>query len=169
MHQILNLVGVLSYMYEMGYDLQILKRAILGFRLEKNRLEVKEFNNRIVIDDSFNSNYKGFIEALNILSDSKGFRILMTPGIVELGKYKLEFSEKLVEYIVNSSDAVILIGYFQTKELFNRLIKYNIEVYLARNFMEGYEMYLAIARTYDKSSLLIENDLPDLYRVGFLW
>ena len=77
--------------------------------------------------------------------------------------------DNLVEYIVRSCNCVILVGYYQTKRLFDKLILYNIEVYVARNFMEGYEMYLSIARYYKESSLLIENDLPDLYRIGFLW
>lgn len=168
-HQILNLVGVLSYMHELGYDLSILRRAVKSFKLEKNRLEIKNFNDRVIIDDSFNSNYKGFVESLNVLKYSKGTRILMTPGIVELGKYKTDILERLVSNIASSCDVVILVGYHQTKYLYYKLIDYNIELYMVRNFMEGYEMYLALARNNKKSSLLIENDLPDLYRVGFLW
>ena len=168
-HQILNMIGVLAYLNEEGYDLNVIKKAMIGFKLEKNRLEYKKIKDRIIIDDSFNSNYKGYVEALNLLNNSLGYKILMTPGIVELGKYKNELMDNLVEYIVRSCNCVILVGYYQTKRLFDKLILYNIEVYVARNFMEGYEMYLSIARYYKESSLLIENDLPDLYRIGFLW
>lgn len=168
-HQMLNMIGVLAYMIEEGYDINKLKKAVLGFKLEKNRLEYKKINNRVIIDDSFNSNYKGFIEALNMLNNTNGYKILMTPGIVEVGKYKKELMENLIAYIIRSSDCVILVGYYQTKVLFDCLINYNIEVYVARNFLEAYNMYMCIAENYDESTLLIENDLPDIYRIGLIW
>lgn len=166
-HQILNLVGVLGYCYEMGYSLEVLKRAALSFHSEANRLEMKKFEKRIVLDDSFNSNYKGFIEALNVLSTTEGTKILLTPGMVELGKYQKELMEGLISSMVRNCDVVILIGYQPTKNLYQKLKEYALEVYLVRNFMEGYRLYLSIAKSKKQSSLLIENDLPDLYRVGF--
>ena len=77
--------------------------------------------------------------------------------------------ENLIAYIIRSSDCVILVGYYQTKVLFDCLINYNIEVYVARNFLEAYNMYMCIAENYDESTLLIENDLPDIYRIGLIW
>lgn len=167
-HQILNLTGVLAYLYEMGASMEILKKGVLSFQGEKNRLELKKMNHFTVLDDSFNSNYKGFIEALNILKNHKGKRILITPGMVELGRYKKELFAGLVEYMVSSSDIIILIGYYQTKELYRTLKEYNKEIYLVRNFMEGYRLFLWIAKQYQDSMLLIENDVPDLYRVGLI-
>lgn len=165
-HQMLNLLGVLAYLYEQGEDMELLKRACMSFEVEKNRLELKKFHNRVILDDSFNSNYKGFVEALNILSAIEGFHILLTPGMVELGSFKKELMNGLVSSIVHSCHAVILIGYQQTKGLYQILKEYPIEVYVVRNFMEGYRLYLSIAQKKKYSALLIENDLPDLYRVG---
>lgn len=167
-HQILNLTGVLAYLYEMGMDIDILKRGVLTFQSEKNRLEVKKMNRYTLLDDSFNSNYQGFIEALNILKNHNNKRIVLTPGMVELGKYKKELLHMLVEYLVVSTDIIILIGYFQTKYLYNLLKEYNKEVYLVRNFMEGYRLFMMFTEVYKDSMLLIENDLPDLYRIGLI-
>ena len=135
---------------------------------EKSRLEYKKINNRIIIDDSFNSNYKGFVEALNILKDSNGKRFLLTPGIVELGKYKKEIYEALVDNILLSTDVVILIGYFQTRILYSLLKDTNLEVYVLHNFKEAYDFFLELSKKYDECSLLIENDIPDLYRIGLI-
>ncbi|MDE5715490.1 MAG: hypothetical protein K2I42_05090, partial [Anaeroplasmataceae bacterium] len=167
-HQILNLTGIIAYLYEMGYDMNRLEKGILSFKTEKNRLEVKKMPTYTLLDDSFNSNYKGFVEALNILRIHEGKRFLLTPGMVELGKYKKELFENLVSYIAASTDIVILIGYYQTKYLYFRLKKYNKEIYLVRNFMEGYRLFLMLVKNYEGAMLLIENDLPDLYRVGLL-
>ncbi|MDE5546833.1 MAG: hypothetical protein K2I88_05160, partial [Anaeroplasmataceae bacterium] len=167
-HQLLNLTGVLAYVYELGCDLSVLERGVVSFTTEKNRLEVKKMSNYILLDDSFNSNYQGFIEALNILKNHPNKRVLLTPGMVELGKYKKELFSSLIEYIVNSTDIAILIGFYQTNSLYRKLKSYNKEVYLVRNFMEGYRLFLTLAEVYKDSMLLIENDVPDLYRVGLI-
>lgn len=122
----------------------------------------------LVLDDSFNSNYEGFLEALNILKFHKGKRVLLTPGMVELGKYKKELFSNLVEYIATSADIIILTGYYQTISVYKKLKSYNKEVYLVRNFMEGYHLFLTLSGVYKNSMLLIENDVPDLYRVGLI-
>ena len=38
-----------------------------------------------IIDDAFNSNPRGAEAALNVLKDFSGRRIVITPGMVELG------------------------------------------------------------------------------------
>lgn len=168
-HQILNLIGVLAYVHHLDYrNYERLKRALLCFKIEKNRLEVKKISDRVILDDSFNSNYLGFIEALNILRNHNGKKILITPGMVELGKYKKELMAGLIEYIVASSDIVILTGYYNSKYLYKELSKYNLELYLVRNFLEAYSLYLMISKKSKGSMLLIENDLPDLYRIGII-
>ncbi|MDE7100478.1 MAG: UDP-N-acetylmuramoyl-tripeptide--D-alanyl-D-alanine ligase, partial [Anaeroplasmataceae bacterium] len=167
-HQSLNLLGVLALCHHLGCDLEKLRRGVYGFHGVKNRLEVKKIKNRTILDDSFNSNYKGFIEALNVLKQSEGKRILLTPGMVELGKYKKEMFHNLVSYIVASTDIIILIGYFQTRSLYEDLKTYSKEVYIVRNFMEGYALYMMLVQMEDESMLLIENDVPDLYKVGLL-
>lgn len=167
-HQILNLTGVLAYLFELGCSSAVLERGVLSFSTEKNRLEVKKMSTYTLLDDSFNSNYQGFIEALNILKNHPNQRVLLTPGMVELGKYKKELFMSLVEYIVASTDIIILIGFYQTNSLYKKLKGYNKEVYLVRNFMEGYHLFLTLAEVYKDSMLLIENDVPDLYRVGLI-
>lgn len=166
-HQILNLVGVLALAYEQGYDVMVLKRIGLTFHVEKNRLEYKKINNRIILDDAFNSNYKGFIEALNVLNSTPGFHILLTPGMVELGRYNKMLMTGVISHMVHSCHAIILIGYHHTKGIYQELKEFPLEVYIVQNFMEGYRLYLSIAAKHENSALLIENDLPDLYRVGF--
>lgn len=167
-YQILNLLGVIAYIHSEGYDLSILKRGMLLFTGVPNRLEIKSYNNITIIDDSYNSNYKGFIEALNILNKSNGKKILLTPGIVELGKYRKELYESLVDHIIRNSDIVILVGYFQTRTLFNLLKDSNLEIYVLHSFKEGYNFFLEISKRYDECSLLIENDVPDIYRIGLI-
>lgn len=165
-HQILNLLSALSYAHYMQYDLSKLSKAIRLFKVEKNRLELKQYGNRIVLDDSFNSNVKGFTEALKELGGFSCRRILLTPGIVELGRYRKKIYEELAVHIAANADTVILVGYRECRQLYEILRPYHMEIYIVRNFKEGYALYSSIVRGLALSALLIENDLPDLYRRG---
>lgn len=165
-HQILNLLACLSYAHYKGFDLNKLNKAIKLFKVEKNRLELKKYGNRYVLDDSFNSNLKGFVEALRVLGEFDCKRILITPGIVDLGKYQNEVYDELVIHIIKNSDVVILVGYRECRSLYYKLRDYNIEVYIVRNFIEGYSLYSSIIKKLKASALLIENDLPDIYKRG---
>lgn len=165
-HQILNLLAALSYAHYMQYDLTKLSKAIRLFKVEKNRLELKRIGNRIILDDSFNSNVKGFTEALRELGGFSCRRILITPGIVELGRYEREIYEELAVHIAANTDVVILVGHQECRPLYEKLCPYHMEIYIVRNFKEGYALYSSIVQGLTLSALLIENDLPDLYRRG---
>lgn len=167
-HHVLNCLAMLAFLEYLKVSFPFIEKALYQFHSGKNRLELKKMNHRLILDDSFNSNYQGFIEALNILRNHSGKRIVLTPGMVELGKYKKELFLNLVSYLVASSDIIILIGYYQTKLLYQQLRSYSKEVYLVRNFMEGYYLYLILVKHEKDSMLLIENDLPDIYRVGLI-
>ena len=165
-HQILNLLAPLSYIHYLGYDLNRAIRVAKLLEVESNRLEIKKYKNSIVLDDSFNSNVKGFINALKLLGGYDGKKILITPGIVELGKYEGMIYLQLVDHIVSNCNVVILVGYYTCKSLYQMLRKYNIELYVVNSFKEGYQLYKAICKKEAFSIVLIENDLPDIYKRG---
>ena len=163
-HHIYNLLAVLSYCHYMNLDMKKIRVIASHLEHEKNRLDIKKIGNKTIIDDSFNSNLKGFKEALSILKRSNDKRILLTPGIEELSEYKDIVNNELVMYIASSCDIVILVGYEETKELYIKLRDYKVEIYIVKDFYEGYYLYKSISNYYIKTTLLIENDLPDLYR-----
>ena len=162
-HQILNLLCGISYVYSMHYDLKKIRNSLKSFKMVENRLEMKKIGNRYILDDSFNSNILGFKEALRVLSTRKN-RILITPGIVELGKYKDKVNEELAMHIAYSVDMVILVGRMEVDNLYKNLKKYNIDIHRVYSYKEGYGLYLRLIKGMDESTLLIENDLPDLYK-----
>ena len=50
----------------------------------------------------------------------------------------------------------------------NLLKDSNLEIYVLHSFKEGYNFFLEISKRYDECSLLIENDVPDIYRIGLI-
>lgn len=158
--EILDLLGVLAYYHYLGKDINNIKLELLNLYHEKNRLEIKGNNKHIILDDSYNSNILGFKEALRI-NNINGRRILITPGIVELGIYNKAINKDLALFIAGYIDDAIIV---QNKNLYLELKKYQINAYSVISFKEGYKLYKKIITKYEKSSLLIENDLPDIYR-----
>ena len=71
-----------------------------------------------VIDDSYNSNPIGATEALEVLgSFTTGQRILVTPGMIELGPLEANLNEALGAKAAEVCDYVVLVGVERTKPL----------------------------------------------------
>lgn len=157
-HQILNLLAPLSYAYYLGYDFSYIAKSLKFVKVDNKRLELKKYKNRIILDDSFNSNYIGFTKALDVLGACKCKRFVITPGLVELGNYNEYIHSILGNYISKNADAVILVG----RQMYKYLINKGIDVYTDRSFKRAYKRYLKLSKN-NMSALLIENDLPDIY------
>ena len=62
----------------------------------ENRLEIKKYNNMTILNDSYNSNINGFINALDVLALYDTPKYIITPGIVESGSE----SESMIKNII---------------------------------------------------------------------
>ncbi len=163
-HQILNILACIAYARYLGIDNLYIKNKIAFLKNYEHRLTPKFDNEHVIIDDSFNANIKGAISALNFLNGYKGKKILITPGFVEL-KNDDDIYTEFAESILKNCQIVILVGYLQTRKLYKKL-ENKVEVYVLANYMDAYKLYLEIKKK-EQTVLLIENDLPDLYKVGF--
>ena len=158
--QILNLLPAILFADYLKVDLKIIEANAFLFEGYKNRVEVKKIGNHTIIDDSFNSNFNGFKSALLHLSNSRGKKILLSAGIVELGKYQMSIYNELKKYIISACDVVILTG-SETNYLY-KILYGHVECYHLRDFAEGINLYKKIVSD-EESCLLIENDVTDIY------
>ena len=103
--------------------------------------------------------------ALEVLKSFEGRkRILITPGIVELGDKADEINGELGKNAADSSDFVILVGEKQAKPILKGLKdkKYpDKKIFIAKNLQEALAKMNEIIDS--KSVVLLENDLPDNY------
>ncbi|ABR30355.1 Mur ligase [Thermosipho melanesiensis] len=130
----------------------------------KHRLEVIRDDTITVIDDTFNSNPKGFKMALEYLSlFGKRRKILITPGFVELGEKEDEEHYKLGKLISKYVDVVFLVDKKRTKKILEGLEDSNFtgEIYTVNSLDEVTEMLKTFLKSGDV--VLFENDLPDNY------
>ena len=133
-----------------------------------HRLEVKPnaLNGGTIIDDAYNSNPQGFraaLDALDALGREKR-RILVTPGMVELGEAHDERHKELGRYAAARCDIAIVINAPRIQTFVNAFHQAKSgtqEIYAMASFAEA-EAWL----TQNMSAndiVLLENDLPDIY------
>ncbi len=132
----------------------------------EHRLELKSRNGLIVIDDAFNSNPVGAKNAVDILASfTSGKRILITPGMIELGELEDVENRKFGEHIARAElDLVILVGEKQTEPIalgINSITNQDTKVEIVSSLFEANKLLTEFASPGD--IVLYENDLPDTY------
>ncbi len=151
------------------FDIRLKTMAVAASKIEpvEHRLELKQRNGLIVIDDAFNSNPVGAKNAVDVLASFKsGKKIIITPGMIELGELEDEENQKLGEYIAKADlDLIILVGDEQTKSI-QKGIKESkngeaLDVRIAKSLFEANDILKEFASPGDV--VLYENDLPDTY------
>ena len=172
-HNVTNIILAVEVIKVLKYKNVIIKDSDIINRIEnikpiKNRLEYKKIvNNNTIIniyDDSYNSNYNGFKNAIDVLKLSKNKKIIITPGLVELGIKSKEYNEEIGHLIGNVFDEIYLVKSEVSKHLEEGLKKANKEYYLCEKFIDAYNNI--INKEEETIDLLIENDVPDIYKEG---
>ena len=163
---ILNIVGAIAVADKLGLSEDEIKVGVKYIRPVPHRLELKQNpNGSIIIDDAYNSNIKGATMALEVLkSFEHRKRILITPGIVELGNKSVEINKELGKMAAESSDFIILVGANQAVPIYKGIQEKNYpesQVYIAKNLQDALSKMNSILRA--DSVVLLENDLPDNY------
>ncbi len=158
-HNIYNILIVFVVLkYFNIEDTQIIKYLSVLKNYE-NRLEIKKINKMTILNDSYNSNINGFLNALEVLSLYDSPRYIITPGIVESGKETINIIDKISEKIINICDYCYLIN--------NKNVKYFIKCFEEKGY-QNYSVKNSFLEAFNdvknkEITVLIENDLPDFY------
>ncbi len=163
-HNVYNLLAGILLGKELGMNISELQRGVNSVKTIEHRLELKKSGTINIIDDAYNSNPVGSKMALDVLKLMPGLKIVVTPGMIELGDKQYDLNKKFGEYISESADYVILVGKEQTKPIYDGLIEkgYNSDkIYVINNVVDAF----SIMRRLDEGNtyVLLENDLPDLF------
>lgn len=164
-HNVQNIAGAIAVAHTLGIPMEKLRHPVKQLESVEHRLQLVRQGSRILLDDSYNSNKNGFEAALDTLAMFKELRILMTPGMVELGEKQYDENKEVGVYAADKCDYAVLVGKEQTRPIQDGLL----EAGFARNRMivvdtlqEAFQMVNAIPDEKQKV-VLIENDLPDNY------
>jgi UDP-N-acetylmuramoyl-tripeptide--D-alanyl-D-alanine ligase len=165
-HNVLNILGACCAALAIGISGDDLAKAIQHLPPVPHRLQLLDNGSGVtIIDDSYNSNPIGAMEALEVLgSFTTGQRILVTPGMVELGPLEGQLNEQLGAKAAEVCDYVVLVGVERTRPLVAGLQANNFppeKIRVVRDLNAATIVLPTIVAAGD--TVLFENDLPDLY------
>lgn len=161
---IYNILSSLALGYEFKISISELQSAVKRVKPVEHRLEIKKNGDIYYIDDAYNSNPVGSKMALDVLNLMPGKKIVVTPGMIELGSIEDESNEKFGEYIADVSDEVILIGKKQTHAIQKGLKNKNYSdkhIHILENVIDAFPLVNKLKD--DETYVLLENDLPDIF------
>jgi len=165
-HNIQNIVQCFATARHFGIRTETMALAASKIEPVEHRLNLIQNGETTIIDDAFNSNPIGARNAVDVLSKfTGGRRILVTPGMVELGEIEKEENRKWGVHIGKSGiDLVILIGKERTKPILSGID----EAEYPRDNVLIFESFFDARKWLTENQIsgdiiLYENDLPDVY------
>lgn len=164
-HSVKNICLAAAVAYKVGLTPKEISQGINRIQSIGHRLELMPNNkNIVIIDDSYNSNVDGVNAAMEVLDNFKGRKIVLTPGLVELGKIENVANLELGKTLAKHADIVIVIGTHNAEMIINGLKEGGMDlenIKFAKTLNKGNELLNGIMRESDV--VLFENDLPDNY------
>lgn len=160
-----NLVAAVIVALELGVDKQRIAYAVEQIEQVEHRLSIKRVPGGLtIIDDAFNSNPTGSAMALDVLAAmTGGKRIIITPGMIELGQEQEKLNAEFGERINSSADIAIIVGQYNRDAILAGLGEQPAcEVHIVDTFAEAQTLLNSIAKAGD--TVLYENDLPDTFK-----
>ena len=166
-HNVSNILAATAVAIECGMTLEEIQKAIVNVEPVPHRLQLTSgVGDVTIIDDSFNSNPVGAKAALEVLTEiGEGKKVLVTPGMVELGEREYEENRRLGEQAAEACDLVILVGPTRTRPILDGLqaAEYPSQQIIVALNLEEVKQHLA-TQVQTGDVVLFENDLPDNYK-----
>ena len=162
---IYNILAGIALGHYLGIDINKLQRAVKNVNPVEHRLEMKANGDIYYIDDAYNSNPVGAAMALDVLNMMPGKKIVVTPGMIELGSIEDEENMKFGEHIALVADEVILVGREQIKAIYTGLknIDYSEDhIHILEDVIDAFPLIEKLKG--EETYVLLENDLPDVFR-----
>lgn len=151
---------------EMGMDHKQIRYAVERIMPVEHRLSIKHTASGItLLDDAYNSNPVGSAMALDVLSQMcSGRRIVITPGMIELGEDQERLNKEFGHKIASSVDIAVIVGKYNRDAIIAGIGEGdgNPEVVIVDTFAQGQQHLTQIMHRGD--TILYENDLPDTFK-----
>ncbi|MDZ4699927.1 MAG: UDP-N-acetylmuramoyl-tripeptide--D-alanyl-D-alanine ligase [Rhodothermales bacterium] len=164
-HNVVNILLGVAVGRHYGMRLRQIAHAVARIEPIEHRLQLRRQGTYTIIDDAFNANPVGARHALDVLGAfTGGQRVVVTPGMVELGARQEEENRLFGEHMAGQVDLAILIGDEQTRPIQEGLRRRafpedHILIYPSFSDARAYlDCHLQAGDT-----VLFENDLPDTY------
>ncbi len=150
----INLTAVILVSHYLGMSIDEIKMSLGTLPQVEHRLQKIEAGGKIIIDDSYNGNLEGMLEAVNICSTHIGRKVIITPGLVESTD---EANILLAKTINENFDFVILTGSLNTHLFSANIDKEKVYILKDKALLEA-----TLATTTKAGDLILfANDAPN--------
>ena len=164
-HNVCNILGGIAVARLLGVDWKKISRGVAHIPPIEHRLQLLNAGSYTVVDDAFNANPAGTEAALEVLSAFQGGKkIIVTPGMVELGPRQDELNRAFGAKLPAVCDFIILVGKKHTRPIYEGAESVGCregQLLVAADLNEARNILVGLVRPGDV--VLFENDLPDTY------
>lgn len=162
-----NLLAAIIVALRLEVPIEKIRYAVNDIQQVEHRLNMKCTPGGVtIIDDAFNSNPTGSKMALDVLKMmTGGRRIIVTPGMIELGERQEELNAKFGEYIAGAADIAIIVGHYNREAIISGIKSTDttsLDVHAVNSFSEAQQLLATTLKPGD--TILYENDLPDTFK-----
>jgi UDP-N-acetylmuramoyl-tripeptide--D-alanyl-D-alanine ligase len=165
-HNVENITASIAAADYLGLDPDDMIMNVRRLESVPHRLQLLNRRGMTIIDDAFNSNINGATMALEVLNTFEGFKILVTPGMIELGGLQDSYNREFGMKAAGICDYVVLVGAKQTGSILGGLKSGNYpdeKAFVAETIEEAFKKIEVINSGGLQKIVLLENDLPDNY------
>ena len=166
-HNVMNITAAIAIGNYLGIPIKNMKASIREIQSVEHRLQLIPHGNLTIIDDSYNANPVSSKLALDTLAEFEGIKIIVTPGLIELGEEERKYNFEFGQYITEVCDYIFLVGEDHSKEVLEGIHsrKFNKrKIFVVHTPEEAVKKANRYA-VKNKVTVLLENDLPDNYNV----
>jgi UDP-N-acetylmuramoyl-tripeptide--D-alanyl-D-alanine ligase len=164
-HHVQNFLAAAAAAHELGLTLTEIAEQAKWLLPTPHRLEIRKEGPLTIIDNSFNTNPKSARSSLQLLkSYTSAQKIIITPGLVELGKESAKENADFARDASRVADEFVIVGEYAKKYLLDGLASVSFpkdKIHLAKSTSAGIKLLSSLAK--DEAAVLLENDLPDQY------
>lgn len=165
-HNVQNIAAAIAVCCQLGLSLEQLAPAVRRLESAPHRMQMIRGGAYTVIDDAYNSNPKGAEAALRTLSMCQGLRILVTPGMVELGEKEFELNYEFGKQAAQYCDYAALVNPRQAEPIRQGMLEAGFppeKLIVADTLQQALEFAQSCGQPGQPRFVLLENDLPDNY------
>ena len=164
-HNIQNILLAAAVASDLGLSLRQISHGIEKLQPVKNRLElITRPGGFTIINDAFNSNPVSSKAALQVLKGFPQRRIIITPGMVELGEKEAEYNREFGKAMADCVDIAIIVGKKRVQPIIDGLKEAGFDeknIHRVDSLNDSTVLLHSMVRPTD--TVLYENDLPDNY------
>jgi len=162
-----DILAAVCIAIQLGVEPEKIRYAVSSIAQVEHRLSIKQTPGGVtIIDDAFNSNPAGSKMAVDVLSHFKdGKRIIVTPGMIELGTEQYKLNKTLGKHIGKNLDIAIIVGEYNRDALMEGIngTDFNTDnLYPVDSFNDAQKLLATLLTAGD--TVLYENDLPDTFK-----